>query len=246
MSDRPGLTATTSPAMRQRGFTLIELLVVIAIIALLVSILLPTLRTAKWLAESAVCKSHLRSIGLSSHMYLDGNDGHFPITTPPSMCPPQPGAYGHNWALKLCQQDYSDRGAFECPGIRDEPRGPWYDSVGYYDDWGACAYTAHVWIYLNWVYFTGKPPSHTMPLNNALDTIKDPGTIALMWDDGWVGPGVSPVNLSPSEYLRRARGGMKVFRFRHGEESLNVLFADGHVEQDYFPLPEEWDVANQG
>ena len=54
---------------RRRAFTLIELLVVIAIIALLVSILLPTLRKAKDLAYSAVCASNLHTLGRAMHLY---------------------------------------------------------------------------------------------------------------------------------------------------------------------------------
>ena len=63
---------------RRPGFTLIELLVVIAIISLLVSILLPSLRQAKWLARVAACGATQRSLGLAIHMYAGEYDGYLP------------------------------------------------------------------------------------------------------------------------------------------------------------------------
>ncbi len=58
-----------------RGFTLIELLVVIAIIALLVSILLPSLQQAKNLAKAVVCKSNLRGIYTGLSLYTEDYSG---------------------------------------------------------------------------------------------------------------------------------------------------------------------------
>ena len=62
------------------GFTLIELLVVIAIIALLVSILLPSLNKAKELAKRVVCLSTLRSGGLGFSLYVEDFEGVLPPT----------------------------------------------------------------------------------------------------------------------------------------------------------------------
>lgn len=63
--------------MKNRGFTLIELLVVIAIIALLLSILLPSLRKTKAIARKVVCKANLKQWGLVFGMYTQDNDGKF-------------------------------------------------------------------------------------------------------------------------------------------------------------------------
>jgi len=61
--------AARRSSRRRRGFTLIELLVVVAIIALLVSILLPSLNKAREQAKAAVCASRLRSFGQASALY---------------------------------------------------------------------------------------------------------------------------------------------------------------------------------
>ena len=51
------------------GFTLIELLVVIAIIALLISILLPSLESARRQSKQSTCLSHIKNIATSSRVY---------------------------------------------------------------------------------------------------------------------------------------------------------------------------------
>lgn len=66
---------------KRNGFTLIELLVVIAIIALLLSILVPSLAKAKEQARTIMCRSNLKQYGLAMRMYLDDNDYRFPTTS---------------------------------------------------------------------------------------------------------------------------------------------------------------------
>jgi prepilin-type N-terminal cleavage/methylation domain-containing protein len=65
-------------ADRNKGFTLIELLVVIAIIALLVSILLPSLQKAQDLAKEAICRQNMSSAFRALTLYAEDNDGWIP------------------------------------------------------------------------------------------------------------------------------------------------------------------------
>jgi len=65
---------------RTKGFTLIELLVVIAIIALLVSILLPSLHRARELANRTACLSNIKNIGTALSLYKADYES-FPFVT---------------------------------------------------------------------------------------------------------------------------------------------------------------------
>jgi len=77
------------------GFTLVELLVVIGIIALLLSILMPSLRKARSIAMRLACASNLKQISLAMNLYLNGNDNTYPCAEDPvSTAPPHPQPVG--------------------------------------------------------------------------------------------------------------------------------------------------------
>lgn len=61
-----------------RAFTLVELLVVIGIIALLISILLPSLNKARRAAINTQCLSNLKQISYAMLMYANDNKQHLP------------------------------------------------------------------------------------------------------------------------------------------------------------------------
>ncbi len=80
----------------RRAFTLVELLVVIGIIALLVSILLPSLAAARRNSNSVKCLSNLRQLGNAFAMYANENKGFWPVA-----------AHDVNRAVRLTREAFS-------------------------------------------------------------------------------------------------------------------------------------------
>ncbi|UCG59760.1 MAG: type II secretion system protein [Phycisphaerales bacterium] len=115
------------------GFTLVELLVVIAVIALLLSILTPSLMKAKSVATRVRCAHNLKQIHLAMGLYLNANDNTYPCAQDPvSTDPPYWLWMGRGWrrfaepyldgtgatdannpSVLLCPQDRTDPATYE-------------------------------------------------------------------------------------------------------------------------------------
>jgi prepilin-type N-terminal cleavage/methylation domain-containing protein len=72
----------------KRAFTLIELLVVVAIIALLIAILLPSLKRAKDQARTTICLNNLRQLATAFNVYSNDHNNCLPGSTNDSVTNP--------------------------------------------------------------------------------------------------------------------------------------------------------------
>jgi len=218
------------------AFTLIELLVVIAIIALLVSILMPSLKGAKDLAAAVTCSTSLRNVNQAMYMYA--LDNYQENRAPPTLYdndidgdgnPDQPVHLGNDRLLDwgpayenytcygdfLINADYCSAEAFDCPSYAAA------DPVMYGRTYAKLSYGVNMHSY--WMFGTYKGTLDPMSYPHAkgpkyLDMLK-PGQKYVLGE----GNGASSV-------LHLQNGGYAGGFVRHVNYSANYAFYDGHVE----------------
>lgn len=105
----------------RRAFTLVELLVVIGIIALLISILLPSLQRAREQGNTIKCLSNLRQLGSAIQMYAAENKG---ALIPCDVRGPASSTTVDSWATLLVGYRY-----IAYPDLVDPNNPPDFDSV---------------------------------------------------------------------------------------------------------------------
>jgi prepilin-type N-terminal cleavage/methylation domain-containing protein/prepilin-type processing-associated H-X9-DG protein len=223
------------PGGNDRGFTLIELLVVVSIIALLISILLPSLRRAREQTKDVVCKANLHSIGQAFTMYGEKFNG---------VWPPAVDTFGlqNRWPVpffegKIVKDEYARYSAsgavlrgggptvFLCPAEKADRRIANWRGTGAFVDrvvvGGSYALSEEIHRRngkLERGYF--PPPTAVPPFVNKVDNCRRAGSVVALMDNAWPLQSVT----SP---------GWRVHRGANGEGASAVAQLDGSFYQGY-------------
>ena len=124
------------------GFTLIELLVVIAIIAMLLTIVMPSLARVRRQAESVYCLNNLRQMMIAAVSYTHNHNGLFPVSYYSRMADDCQIHYNWDFTVKrtadstevkpgiLWQSDAIDA-IHQCPSFQGDSNTPYDPYTGY-------------------------------------------------------------------------------------------------------------------
>lgn len=212
---------------KTKAFTLIELLVVVAIIALLISILLPSLSRARELSKRTVCMANERGIGQAFYVYAQDDPGVFPAIAQTTSTPvgafqifnskdrtTEPATTGipsptvDMWAIVRANNTTPKQ--FICPSTPDV-QDPAQDTTVYYDFYGVNN--------LSYAYQYQHSPNRRI-----IGTSSEP-TFPVLADGNPYLKGSAPGALA-ADRTGPGRGNSSNHTNREGQ---NILFQDGHV-----------------
>ncbi len=238
--DRGAATRGWGACPAGRAFTLIELLVVISIIALLVTILMPTLEHARELVKVTLCSSNQKGLGTAFVLYSGEGSGYLPPA-----CQKYPdGSWTKTWVHQLVDLDLLDSrwnedeywqaiwvDLLRCPlagnmhlryasgsgGDVPPPRG------------GAISghYNVQYYIFGTWGRKSGNPRM------TRLGELTRPSDVVLLSDCRHFWPNYGPAAFPPIGHVPyggwHADHSLDIY---HPDQRMNVLHGDGRVD-DY-------------
>lgn len=216
--------------LRRRGFTLIEILIGLTVLAVLLALLIPGVRRSVLASHDARCMSNLRQIGVAFHLYAGEHGGMLPelVFRPGESNRNRERGTGEQW----------DAQVMPYLGITDATRG---NTVFY------CPTSVH--------YYPNQPHrtlSYSFNENvgrnhngsRTLASNDHPGTVVMLADfeapESRDDNNLSVPYKSTVHQTFRGRNNRITFRpserefewlsYRHGDQHVNILFVDGHVE----------------
>jgi len=253
---------------KPQGFTLIELLVVIAVIALLMSILLPSLSRAREQAKKIVCSAHTKGLGVALLMYADDYDRKThrspnrgmwdnAYQNPSTVTPFGPNHDFAYWGVAYLPYASSKK-IFRCPGTRrpdDWPEEGW--GIAYQEYFKYCSYGINGYVTWNSSENRNIKIDHDFKKHDEVIVFQDhieQKLDGIGSDMFCIGPGNS-INLTQwrpgsSLYEGYWRGYDTVGEcFRHVKTS-GTCWLDGHVsaikESTGEDVPTSWYTGVQG
>lgn len=212
-----------------RGFTLIELLVTLAIMAILASLLLPSLSKAKARAGTTRCLSNIRQLGLGMKLYADSD----PRGQLPGMITPAFGLSPGSWANVLKAHLGDIESIKLCPSDSQASlRRRWQNSSYVLNEYTSTDPDPRIQraIALTGVTGPGGEIDAIVTPIRRLDSIPTPSATMTLFEGSDLGARLGDERTHPDTWFRGWSNVVAdIDPWRHGA-AANYLFADGHVE----------------
>lgn len=212
-----------------KGFTLIELLVTLAIVAILASLLLPSLSKARAQAGTTRCLNNIRQLGLGMKLYADSD----PRGNLPGMITPAFGLSPGSWANVLKPHLGDVESIKICPSDTQAPvRRRWQNSSYVLNEYTSTDPDPRVHRAIALTGVTGpggEVESLVMPIRR-LDLIQTPSATMTLFEGSDLGARLGDERTHPDTWFRGWSNVVAdINPWRHGS-AANYLYADGHVE----------------